>query len=389
MTGTTTKCGRGVQQGDPLSPLLFIMVIEDIIKASLPNVGFDFNGQRIGSLAYADDLVLFAEKSSRLQEKLHLLSGALHKAGMTLNAKKSHGLTIAKDGKRKCMALVPTLYECVGDTIHPLGTDDTVRYLGLQFNWKGRIIPKRTGKLDSLLNELTKAPLKPHQRLKLLKFYLVPKLTHELVLGHAHRSTLKKLDCLTRAAVRRWLRLPTDTPVGYFHANILDGVLGMPCFSTSIPLLQQKRLEKVTSNPATLFQMVQRQDSFRSLGRQMDQPYRLNGTVIASKAEVREGWQNMLFNSVDGRELTVPEVDKASHEWLRRPARVFPRLYIRGIQLRGGLLPTKARSTRGNNRQVTNRTCRGACCAPETLNHILQACELTHDARCARHNRVL
>lgn len=384
-----TKCGRGVRQGDPLSPLLFIMVMEEIVREALPEVGFDLDGQRVDSLAYADDLVLLAEKSPRLQEKLQRLTEALRKAGMSLNARKSYGLTITKVSKRKQMVILPTTYECEGEAIKPMGTDDSVRYLGLHFNWKGRIVPKHTGKLDSLLKELTKAPLKPYQRLQLLKFHAVPKFTHELVLGQAHRNTLKKLDCLTRAAVRQWLRLPQDTPLGYLHANVKDGGLGIPCFSTSIPLLQQRRFEKIATNPATIFQIMQRQDSFRTQRRRLDKPCRLNTAVVTSKTEVREEWGNMLSNSVDGRELRHSEVDKASHEWLLRPSRVFPRLHMRGIQLRGGLLPTKARSGRGNNRQVTSKTCRGACQNVETLNHILQVCEVTHDARCARHNRVL
>ncbi|KAG8138726.1 hypothetical protein E2320_001512 [Naja naja] len=145
-------------------------------------------------------------------------------------------------------------------------TNDSVRYLGLQFNWKGRVILKHTGKLDTLLNKQTKAPLKPHQRLKLLQFHLVPKFTHELVLDHAHRNTLKNLDCLMYAAVRQKLGLPMDTPLGYFHANVKDGDLGIPSSSTLIPLLQQKQLEKVASNPMTILQIVQRQDFFQSLG---------------------------------------------------------------------------------------------------------------------------
>ena len=32
--------------------------------------------------------------------------------------------------------------------------------------------------------------------------------------------------------------------------------------------------------------------------------------------------------------------------------------------------------------------CRSNCGLPESLSHILQSCLITHDARCARHNRV-
>ncbi|KAG8145363.1 hypothetical protein E2320_011914 [Naja naja] len=238
LAGTTTTCGQGVRQGDPLSPLLFIMVVKDIVTASLPSAGYDLDGHRISSIAYVDDLVLFAEKSPQLQEKLHLLSEALTQAGMALNAKKSLGVTIARDGKRKCVALLPTTYECEGGSINPLGPGDLVCYLGLQFNWKGRVIPKHTGKLNSLLQELLRAPLKSQQRMLLLRTYLVPKFIHELVLGHAHRNTLRKLDCLICAAGEALAAIAQRYPLGYFHAHIKDGGLGVPCFSTSIPLLQ-------------------------------------------------------------------------------------------------------------------------------------------------------
>ncbi|KAG8130325.1 hypothetical protein E2320_017105 [Naja naja] len=134
LAGTTTTCGWGIQQGDPLSPLLFIIVVEDTVTASLPSVGYDLDDHRISSIAYADNLVLFAEKSPRFQEKLHLLSEALTRVNMALNAKKSLGLTIARDGKSRCVALLPITYTCEGSTINPLGPGDSFCYLGLQFN---------------------------------------------------------------------------------------------------------------------------------------------------------------------------------------------------------------------------------------------------------------
>ncbi|GAA48941.1 retrovirus-related Pol polyprotein from type-1 retrotransposable element R2 [Clonorchis sinensis] len=67
--------------------------------------------------------------------------------------------------------------------------------------------------------------------------------------------------------------------------------------------------------------------------------------------------------------------------------RVFPRIFIRGIQLRCNLLRTRVRSARhGHGGQTI--LCRGNCGQPESLVHILQSCWITHDARCARHNRV-
>lgn len=93
----------------------------------------------------------------------------------------------------------------------------------------------------------------------------------------------------------------------------------------------------------------------------MNQPCRVNATVVTTKSEVREEWKIALLNSIDSRELSAPNIDVASHEGILQPSRVFPCSYIKGIQLRCSLL------------------LRGACRIPEMINHVLQVCEVTHD----------
>lgn len=104
--------------------------------------------------------------------------------------------------------------------------------------------------------------------------------------------------------------------------------------------------------------------------------------MVTTKAEA-------LHDSIDGRELREDDVDPASHRWLIDPQRVFPRLHLRGIQVRGGLLASKSRVSRGRPIPIEDKRCRGVCGATETLNHILQICHTTHNARCERHNRVM
>ena len=102
------------------------MTIEDILQNAIPDLGFNLDGCNIPVLAYADDLVLFARRPERLQEKLDGLVASLRSAGMSLNAKKSVGLTIAKDGKHKTMVLLPSIYRAGADEIQLLGPEDTV-----------------------------------------------------------------------------------------------------------------------------------------------------------------------------------------------------------------------------------------------------------------------
>ncbi|MGL5226265.1 MAG: RNA-directed DNA polymerase [Aeromonas sp.] len=385
----TIKAGRGVRQGDPLSPILFILAMERPISEAHPELGVELGSNHLHSILYADDMVLLANTPEDLQTKVDGLITSLAGCGMSLNARKSAALTIVKDGRAKAMILTPTHYNAGKEQIAPMGIGDIQKYLGLEFNWKGKVTPKRTLDLERMLAEVKAAPLKPQQRLALLKDFLIPRLTHGLVLGQAHRNTLRRMDLMVRRAIRLWLRLPKDTSLGLFHAPNSRGGLGILSLETHIPMAQKSRLSKLLDGKDSIIQAVTKTTAFQVILRRLAIPIRAGGTMVLSSTEARNAWTDRLISSVDGRELAEADVDGASHLWLKNPDRVFPRLYIRSLQLRGGTLTTQARATRGRISPSDERKCRGGCQAVETQHHILQRCAKTHDVRCARHNRIV
>ncbi len=72
--GKRFRCKRGLRQGDPLSPLLFILCIDVLFSLlqvasdslSLPGVGV--GDAKIHTLQFADDLLIFFDGTSRSAE---------------------------------------------------------------------------------------------------------------------------------------------------------------------------------------------------------------------------------------------------------------------------------------------------------------------------------
>ncbi len=84
------KIQRGVRQGDPLSPLLFNCVLEEVFKMlDWQEKGIDINGEKISNLRFADDVVLLAPTVEELRTMICELEEAGDKAGLEMNLQKT------------------------------------------------------------------------------------------------------------------------------------------------------------------------------------------------------------------------------------------------------------------------------------------------------------
>ena len=94
---------RGVRQGCPMSPILFNILISDL-KERLKKRGkgrITVRGERIFSLAYADDLVLIAEEESGMRLMMAELEKYLEEKDLVLNAEKSKIMKFKKGGGKE------------------------------------------------------------------------------------------------------------------------------------------------------------------------------------------------------------------------------------------------------------------------------------------------
>lgn len=88
----------GLRQGDSLSPILFNVVLEKVIREMKigPNEGIRLQDTSIGIPAYADDIVLMEEFQDRLKSLFSRLHKAASKVGLCVNEEKTEYMFLSR-----------------------------------------------------------------------------------------------------------------------------------------------------------------------------------------------------------------------------------------------------------------------------------------------------
>ena len=96
------KYEKGVQQGNPLSPLLFNLFINDIFDAVKNDASVSLDDlTQISALMYADDLIIIATTPEELQKSLDGLTEYCKKWKLNVNIKKTKCMTFSKGSNTK------------------------------------------------------------------------------------------------------------------------------------------------------------------------------------------------------------------------------------------------------------------------------------------------
>ena len=98
---------------------------------------------------------------------------------------------------------------------------------------------------------------------------------------------------------------------------------------------------------------------------------------------------NLLHKAVDGRGLLEASRVPEANGWVLSQSRLQSgRAFIDSVKVRGNLLPTGSRSSRGRRGPGNDGWCDAGCRSKESLNHISQACVWTHGGTVRRHDTV-
>ena len=124
---TAFSSSRGVRQGCLLSPFLFNLVMDRVLRTALPHIrGVPFNSTKqdgeirpIKARAYADDIAIFSLTMASAQSDLDQMVRAFHLAGLSLNVKKTEYIRMPDNRTLK----EPRLATQLPATIHTVGDE--------------------------------------------------------------------------------------------------------------------------------------------------------------------------------------------------------------------------------------------------------------------------
>ena len=156
---------RGVAQGCPLSPTLFGIYINSLLRSlNSSGLGIDIDSYKLSALAYADDIILLADSHANLQKLVNIISDWSKKWGMSPNIAKCGHMIFALE-KHESMNTMPNIF---WNDI-PIPRVSKYKYLGVIFElhdnfklkWKSHLnmiigaACSRLKKFSKLFNDTT------------------------------------------------------------------------------------------------------------------------------------------------------------------------------------------------------------------------------------------
>lgn len=389
---------RGVKQGDPMSSILFNLVIDELFEIIGDRFGYEIPG--VGSVnarAFADDVALISGTEIGMQQLLSSTEKFLACRGLELNVKKCVAICLRKAGKVKKSQIAdasvknPPIFKVNDEPIRLLGVKEQCTYLGVHYTPLGAVDPRASvSKLRLALTSLSKAPLKPQQKVVMLRSHLIPRFLHSFTYTECYPKCLSQQDRLIRRWLKTTLKLPASLSSDFFYLPTKEGGLGIGKLYDIVGFAKIRLYNMFArSGDVCLQYLVDTQGSSMHARwcQAMKVSYRppladLNKRKIVLKDEGRDRF----IQTVHGSGHEVFQSSPITNHWLTGQTRIMRgSTFIRSIQMRTNTIPTRVSTTRGRN---SIKTCRRCGLADETLTHILQTCPITQGMRCHRHNNV-
>jgi hypothetical protein len=379
--------GRGVKQGDPLSPLLFNVVLDKLIgKLQETNLGFLVEGgRRVACLAFADDLLLVSDDWEGAQTLFDVASDFFQDLGMKFAAHKC--VSFGTRASDRAWVVDERMVRCGSEDVASLGAGDSFKFLGANFTVAEGL--DESGVLEELKEvwaRIRRLRLKPAQKLRLWKQYVQPAFTHRLRAdGRVGATRLAMMDKFVASQIREMMHIPKNTIEGFMYVPCRDGGLGLVSLEDSVVVARRRALRGVLRAGEEILEWAVGERRERLHGERLEEENMTPEEMKAARAsERRLSWYRAVSQ---GKGAVTFMGGGPLHDWLRRPESVYPGQLREGILLRTNLVPTKECAARITPSESI--LCRRCNIKNETLGHVLGECTAGKAIRIRRHDYLV
>jgi hypothetical protein len=385
---------RGVKQGDALSPLLFNLVTDELF--SILGNQFGYRIENIGSTnikCFADDIVLVSGTKVGMGQMITDTVKFLDERGLKVNAQKCMSIGLAKGYKgKKSKILTDPIFTIKGIPIPILGhIENYTKYLGINFTSVGSINANVTkNRIEIILQKLLKIPLKPQQKIDLLRSHILPLFIYQLVNLELYPKLLKQIDACIRRTIRTILHLTKSLSIEFFYLPIREGGLQIPVMRDVIGLAKVRIYKSIMRSDDVVLKHLVETQGFPIIHRfinelKLDTSFE-NDDIDQRRIEMMKERRISFGQKVHGYGSEVFATCPITNFWLFGDCKtISSRTYINGIKLRTNSIETKVTTTRGLQ---IDKTCRKCHKENESIMHILQYCRMTKGLRYRRHNQI-
>ena len=392
---------KGIFQGDPLSPMIFVMCINPLAEylKSSESFGYKLNDCRYITTFFADDFCLITGNKKTHQRITNALSTYTTSMGLKLKPSKCKSLSISS-GKLD----TNTEFHVYGQSISTLGkSDDQFKFLGSLISTHNTDYLKEI--FDKGLRNLDASLARPEYKLQIYVKYLLPSMRYHLTVNDLCQTRLKEIDALTNRYIKKWSGLAHPATLAVLHMpQCLDiptvSDLYFECHSLAHAQIRSKsdtKVNKCLDSKIDREQKWTRKKSVVTVSEEIWETAKNEGTNEGKKKQVKhackqrvsEYWHDHVKGlAVQGKMLELIAIESNNAHWKSFAFNLPDRVAKFMFNATCDTLNTNVNLNRWGKR--TNDKC-SKCGNRETLHHVLNHCPISlEQGRFTwRHNNLL
>ena len=302
--------GKGVKQGCPLSPTLFNLCIEPLLRRlnqSANEYGYHWFGTSTSVQAYADDVILFSDSEEGMNNLIDTVERFCKYAGnMFINAKKCTTFAYTMSGRQR--TTISNHFKINGENVVNINIQSYTTYLGLPIT--ARITQRKNHIYSKLLRiredvmKIVNSKLKITQMIDAIKRFVLPSVDYELMINAAPTIKLKDTDRFIRARLMEIIGAE-GIPKDWFYMSKKDGGINLQSLCERHKALTIRTyISMRESEDANVRRMIKQSDdaefSYRDVVVDVDSPYlrvpvKQSGSIEGKR---RCGTSNLLSRTI-------------------------------------------------------------------------------------------